>query len=577
LLSKIPLFGPLWEWSGVAEMTRLLAMLMQQQVPLPRALRLATDGIRDANVRQVCQALAERTEQGQPLSDILSQERRLPALLAAIVRSGEQSGSLPDAFGVASEIYEGRVMLRALVLRTILPPLAFLLVAIAMVFIIGSLLTPMLSLLNGLSAGPSGPAAAESLGALNLIGLILLGAALLWTVYLVYGRRGLTSDDALKRILIIAAWTMIFMGALGLITGLTGFAAVALWLIIPVVVIISVHKYRVSESRALLWVLAIAAERGIPLERVVRAFADGRSDEMGLRALRLADLLDAGVPLPAALRQSRHPLPRDAVLAVGIGCEMGQLGPALRQVIVRYEEFGSMLEALLWKLFYLMLLVGFIMLIVFFVSLKIVPVYGMIMADFGLAMPALTDWVIASGDAIAQFWLVPFAFLLLLGLAICLLYYLNWMPIDLPLLGRSRLRYDGALIMRSLALAVRRNHALGDVLRMLAWQYPRANVRARLWRVGEQMRQGEDWCESLRRVRLIANADAAVLKAAQRVGNLAWALDEMADSSLRRWAYRLRAVLNVVFPLLLLAIGIFVMLIVIGLFLPLIKLIEGLT
>jgi type II secretory pathway component PulF len=201
----------------------------------------------------------------------------------------------------------------------------------------------------------------------------------------------------------------------------------------------------------------------------------------------------------------------------------------------------------------------------------------MIMADFGLAMPALTDWVIASGDAIAQFWLVPFAFLLLLGLAICLLYYLNWMPIDLPLLGRSRLRYDGALIMRSLALAVRRNHALGDVLRMLAWQYPRANVRARLWRVGEQMRQGEDWCESLRRVRLIANADAAVLKAAQRVGNLAWALDEMADSSLRRWAYRLRAVLNVVFPLLLLAIGIFVMLIVIGLFLPLIKLIEGLT
>jgi type II secretory pathway component PulF len=91
------------------------------------------------------------------------------------------------------------------------------------------------------------------------------------------------------------------------------------------------------------------------------------------------------------------------------------------------------------------------------------------------------------------------------------------------------------------------------------------------------MRQGEDWCESLRRVRLIANADAAVLKAAQRVGNLAWALDEMADSSLRRWAYRLRAVLNVVFPLLLLAIGIFVMLIVIGLFLPLIKLIEGLT
>ena len=44
-----------------------------------------------------------------------------------------------------------------------------------------------------------------------------------------------------------------------------------------------------------------------------------------------------------------------------------------------------------------------------------------------------------------------------------------------------------------------------------------------------------------------------VFKSAERTGNLAWALDEMADSSLRRSAYRVRGFVSVAFPIVLIA------------------------
>jgi type II secretory pathway component PulF len=51
----------------------------------------------------------------------------------------------------------------------------------------------------------------------------------------------------------------------------------------------------------------------------------------------------------------------------------------------------------------------------------------------------------------------------------------------------------------------------------------------------------------------------------------------MADSALRRFAYWLKAAMAIAFPLVVLAMGLIVMLIVVGLFLPLISMIEGLS
>jgi type II secretory pathway component PulF len=61
------------------------------------------------------------------------------------------------------------------------------------------------------------------------------------------------------------------------------------------------------------------------------------------------------------------------------------------------------------------------------------------------------------------------------------------------------------------------------------------------------------------------------------VGNLAWALDEMADSTLRRSHYRIRTALNIALPALLLVFGVLVAGFAAGMLLPLVNMIQVLT
>jgi type II secretory pathway component PulF len=136
---------------------------------------------------------------------------------------------------------------------------------------------------------------------------------------------------------------------------------------------------------------------------------------------------------------------------------------------------------------------------------------------------------------------------------------------------------DTAAILDGLSLAAGRNVAFRGELEILGRWYPRPSIRERLRSVLRDLDSGADWCRSLARHGLIKQAEMAVLEAAQRAGNLAWALREMADSSRRRLNYRLYALLQVLFPLVILAFGALVFVFVAAYFMPMIALISRLT
>ena len=99
----------------------------------------------------------------------------------------------------------------------------------------------------------------------------------------------------------------------------------------------------------------------------------------------------------------------------------------------------------------------------------------------------------------------------------------------------------------------------------------------RLVRVKRDVEHGSDWVESLSDHGLIRPLDEAVLKSAERVGNLPWALEEMAASNDRRLGYRLQLVLQMLFPLTIIGIGALVFIFAVAYFSPLVKLIKVLA
>jgi protein transport protein HofC len=191
-------------------------------------------------------------------------------------------------------------------------------------------------------------------------------------------------------------------------------------------------------------------------------------------------------------------------------------------------------------------------------------------------LPQITQVVIEVSEH--SFVLGPLIYpLLFLLLLIGISYHMRWSRYELPIINRLWRRCDSALIMRALALTVQQQRDLGPTVYMLAKQYPYPSVSKQLEQASRQIDNGIHWCDALRSVALIKSAEASLLKTAERVGNLAWALEEMSDSALRRFSFRLRACLNIAFPLVVLFCGFLVFVFVVGMFLPLISLIQGLS
>lgn len=417
----------------------------------------------------------------------------------------------------------------------------------------------------------------QPLGAANLMGLVFLGLALLWTVKLYYGgKRG--ERDWLRRLLNMAGAIMALGGAAGLLVSMAG--GPSLWLLAAgaIVMLMAVGRFRASERRALLSMLATSSEKGIPLPVAVRAFADRRDDEMGDRFLHMASLLEAGVTLPWALERSGNRVSAEIRAAVDLGEQSGALGPAVRKTLAGIEESELALRRVFEKYFYVAVVLATASLVLTFIVLKIAPTIEQMLTEFGIEVPAAAAVFFRAGElAVEVQWLTgPVILASWMLLAVMVLYYIGWLPTDVVLVDRLTSTPDRTAVLRLLALAVRGRRSMAEAVRVLSCRYPKRLLRKRLEKASRKIDAGGDWKAALAEAKVITPAEQAVFSSSERIGNLAWALEEMADAAQRRFVYRMRAYLAIGSPIVLGLFGLVVLMTALGLFLPLIAIINNL-
>jgi type II secretory pathway component PulF len=418
-----------------------------------------------------------------------------------------------------------------------------------------------------------------SLWIFNWIVLLVLGGALHWMLHLVYGGRRARSNDTLMLVLTITAWLLIMAGTLGPLLLLGGAFGLILFVAFFEIAIVAVEKYRDVEKRSLMWVLAVAAEREVPLAEAARSFAADRTDEIGRRADRLADLVEDGTGLPDALATSGNLLPIDVQLAARLGHETGHFQGAMKEAAHEGGRLAAIWEPVIERLLYLVVLLLFGIGMLAYLMIKIMPNMQAIFDDFDAELPAITELAIHLSDLCLTYsfvWSLVILGLIVLSVygVLCAAGLIRWEPIGVAWFTR---RFHGAIVLRSLAQAVERSYPLDRAFELLAQWYPRGHVRDRLLRAKQEIEQGANWCDALQRCGLLARSSAAVLRAAERVGNLPWALREMSESTVRRMSRRVALVTNLTFPLAVLVIGGGVGLYVLAVMMPLIDLIQSLT
>ena len=147
-LFRVPFLGPVWRWQGLVEFSRLMGMLLAQDVPLPEALRLTGDGMRAADLKAACLESAVRIEAGTPFADCVKRQRAFPPSLEPFVDFGSQSSRPADGFEAAAEAFQSRIDVDAGLWEIVIPPMMLVLVGGFVGFMVISLFLPLLSLIT---------------------------------------------------------------------------------------------------------------------------------------------------------------------------------------------------------------------------------------------------------------------------------------------------------------------------------------------------------------------------------------------------------------------------------------------
>jgi type II secretory pathway component PulF len=399
--------------------------------------------------------------------------------------------------------------------------------------------------------------------------LMILGIATLWAQGVIFGGTRLIANNIIALSLSIIGWVFILLGCVFLVSPL----GILLALIVFGMV---VARFRHGERRALLWTLSLAAEKGIPFAPSVRAFAARRSDEMARRALALADLLDAGVPLSIALAKSGNPLPPDTELMIRLSADSASAAVALRES----REFSDEIEqawAPIFGQFAYLVLVGLCTTLVFaFIMVQIMPTIHEIFIDFEVEMPALTRLIIQFSSWVASylFLLTPLLAFIVASMLVGGFFYSRgriWFPPPFNwLFGRT----DKPTLLRGLAVCLEQEMAVHEALGRIGRDYPTLRTRQGLAKCAAATSAGANWCEAMQRERLITPAEAAVLKASIPSGNQQWALRELAAVATRRMIYRAKTVFSIVAAVSIVMMTLPIGLLAIGCFVPLVRLIQ---
>lgn len=588
LASCLPLVGRAWWYRGLAEFSGLMSVFLGQRQTLTEALRLTATAARDPAVRRAAGKLALEVTRGQSLHEGMSRQGFFSPLMVQLAAWGESRNALAEVLSACQRMYVDRFDRQAQLVRLVVPPAAFLLIAGIALFVAGSVFG-LFSLITELaSSSPTGRTTSflevPGVELSGVASVLIAGATLLFCANLLVMLA--STATALSGLLRFCGLTLLAVGISASCLLVPGFWGIVGWLAVIFVWVRGAVHARAVDRRNLQSAILLSAERSLPLPPVIRAFAQEQDSGHGACARELANQLEHGMPLASAIWLTPGALPREAALAVKVGEDTGDLLGAMRAADSSPLLERTLARPVLLRLAYVL---PAMLLFVLFMKIKIEPSFIKIFEDFDQPMPPFSQMVFGV-PFVSHFWPsfasdalnILILLVVLTGMAVVVLSILvvlqwrgTWRP-WLPVLRPIITWIDTAPLLRLMALETRHSRPLVSI-NTLARLHPKAAMRGRLQAIVRDLNNGASWQQSLRQRRLLGAADLAVLSAAERAGNLSWALDETADSFERRANYRLQALAQVVMPLLLLPVALLAAVMVVAYFLPLTNLIWSLS
>ena len=315
---------------------------------------------------------------------------------------------------------------------------------------------------------------------------------------------------------------------------------------------------------------------GVPILRALAGLQESATNS-GLRRI-IADLrvsLDAGRELSTAMRRHPDVFSEFYVSVVRVGETTGQLEESFNRLFGYLEFEREVRERIKTALRYPTIVILVISAAIAIVNFAVIPAFAKIFAASKVPLPLLTRVLIAVSDFFLAFW--PLLLGSLIAAVVGFIAYTrtengryNWdrvklrVPVAGPIIFKSTL----ARFSRAFALASRAGVPIVQGLSVVAAVVDNAFLSRRV----EQMREGVERGESVLRTAVTTGVFTPVvlqmIAVGEETGELDDLLSEVADMYEREVDYDIKNLATAVEPIITIVLGILVLILALGVFLP---------
>lgn len=150
----IPGYGRIIKHSYYAQFSRTLGTLMENGVPLLRALDLVTEIAGNKFLEAKMIEVRRRVIDGATLSTALAAQNLFPELFTDMMAVGEQTGHFARAMQTIADVYERELDRTVRLISSLIPPLIIVLIAILVGFVVYSILSAVFEMTHSLQFRP---------------------------------------------------------------------------------------------------------------------------------------------------------------------------------------------------------------------------------------------------------------------------------------------------------------------------------------------------------------------------------------------------------------------------------------
>jgi len=148
---NVPLFGKMFRKLYMARLARTGQTLLSTGVAMLDMLRITSEAVNNTVIAGSIDRAAEKVKGGKALSTALQPEEYILPLVPQMIKIGEQSGKIDEMMGKTAQVYEDELDEEIRAISTAIEPILMVILAIVAGGMVGAILLPIYSLVNGIN------------------------------------------------------------------------------------------------------------------------------------------------------------------------------------------------------------------------------------------------------------------------------------------------------------------------------------------------------------------------------------------------------------------------------------------